>query len=149
MTTTPICESSLNFPRAFWIALGINLIWINASEIFRYFLFVMPMMQSELSVIDGFAPMNIAVFLIWGIWDTILVFAATFFCWLILERFGSSVRTALFAGTAIWMTVFVILWLGLLNMNLATYNMVLIALPLAWIEMIVAALIVRYCMTRA
>jgi hypothetical protein len=35
------------------------------------------------------------------------------------------------------------LWLGLFNMNLATPSIVAAMLPWAWVEMIVAALIVR------
>ena len=35
-------------------------IWINVSEIFRYFVFVMPM-------VPDVAPVNLSVFLIWGL----------------------------------------------------------------------------------
>ena len=31
--------------RAFWLTLLCNGVWINASEVFRYFAFVMPMMR--------------------------------------------------------------------------------------------------------
>lgn len=129
--------------QALWPTLGLNFLWINASEVFRYFAFVMPMMREAFPALPDVAPMNLPVFLVWGIWDTVLILAATFLSWLMLERFGNSVRTALAAGTLIWATVFVILWLGLYNMNLATVPVVLTALPLAWIEMVVAALIVR------
>ena len=135
-------------PKAFWLALGVNMIWINASEIFRYFVFVMPMMRAELSMVPDIAPMNFSVFLLWGVWDTILVFATTFYCWLVLEKFGVSIGMVVFAGLSVWGTVFVILWLGLWNMNLAPYNIVVIALPLALIEMIVAAFVVRYYVAR-
>ena len=100
------------------------------------------MMRSTLVEIENVAPMNLPVFLLWGIWDTILVLAITFFSWLYLDRFGFNKINSIIAGTYFWIAVFIILWLGLLNMNLATLNILLIALPLAWLEMVVAALIV-------
>ncbi|MFS8185055.1 hypothetical protein ACMG4P_26325 [Pseudovibrio denitrificans] len=134
--------------RAFWLAVLFNFLWINASEVFRYFAFVMPLMRSTLPQIHDVAPMNLPVFMVWGMWDTVLVLAATGLSWVLLERFGPTIRNALYAGSAIWATVFVILWLGLWNMNLAPTQVILTALPLAWLEMIIAALIVRWAMMR-
>lgn len=135
-------------PQALWIALAANFIWINLSEIFRYFAFVMPMMREAFPAIADVAPMNGPIFLMWGLWDTILVASATALSWLMLERFGPTLRSAALAGTAIWATVFLILWLGLWNMNLATAKILGVALPLAWIELFVAALIVRWVQRR-
>ena len=118
-------------------------LWINASEVFRYFVFVMPMMRETLSNVADVAPMNLPVFLIWGIWDTILLIAVTGFVWLYLERFGWTIVNALLAGSLIWLAIFGILWLGLYNMNLATPAILAIALPLSWLELIIAALILR------
>jgi len=130
-------------PTLIW-AFAANAIWINLSEIFRYFVFVMPMMREAFSMVPGVAPMNVPVFLSWGLWDTILVCAATGLSWLFLDRFGDHWRVALGAATCIWATIFGILWLGLWNMNLATPAILAVALPLAWIEMAIAALIVLW-----
>ena len=124
-------------------------VWINASEVFRYFVFVMPMMREALSDVANVAPMNLPVFLIWGVWDTILLLAVAGFVWLFLERFGEGFVQAVIAGSLIWIAIFGILWLGLYNMNLATPEILAIALPLAWLEMVVAALIVRWGRRRA
>ncbi len=129
-------------------ALFVNFLWINTSEVFRYFAFVMPMMREAFSMVPGVAPMNVSVFMIWGIWDTILVVAATLLPWMALKVFGASARRAVLYGTGVWMVVFVILWLGLFNMNLATKAVLAIALPLAWVEMVVAALIVWWFNTQ-
>ncbi|WP_457825532.1 hypothetical protein, partial [Staphylococcus aureus] len=64
--------------------------------------------------------MNLTVFLVWGVWDTILLLVVSGFCWLFLARYGATLRNALAIGTALWCTIFVILWLGSFNMNLAT-----------------------------
>jgi len=123
-------------------ALAVNFVWINASEVFRYFAFVMPMMREAFSTVPDVAPMNLAVFMVWAVWDTILVAAATLIPWMALKVFGGSVRNAVLAGTGVWFTVFVIFWLAAFNMNLATPAILLTALPLAWLEMVVAALVV-------
>jgi hypothetical protein len=146
MTVSDLAPLRRGTPRAFVTALVLNTIWINLSEVFRYFAFVMPMMREALPGVPDVAPMNLPVFLIWGVWDTILVVAATGFAWLILERFGRSAQVAIAAGSAVWAAVFVVLWLGLWNMNLATTGILAVALPLAWVEMVVAALIVRWAM---
>jgi hypothetical protein len=125
-------------------ALLANLVWINASEVLRYFAVLRGMMQSTFSQIPGIAPMNLPVFLSWGVWDTILLFAITGFTWLYLERFGNSLRNAAIAGTIVWLSIFVTLWLGLFNMNLATTAILAAMLPWALAEMIVAAMIVNW-----
>lgn len=126
----------------FTIALVANFLWINASEVFRYFVFVMPMMRETFPTVPDVAPMNLSVFLIWGVWDTILVVAATLLPWMAMQTFGASFARAILYGTGVWMTIFVILWLGLYNMNLATPSVLSVALPLAWLEMCVASLVV-------
>lgn len=139
---------NMMIPRALVVAVAINALWINASEIARYFAFVQPMMRRALPQVPGVAPMNLPVFLSWGVWDTLVLLAITGFTWMFLERFGNSKRNAILAGTLVWLAIFVVLWLGLFNMNLATMEVVLTALPLAWIEMVVAALIVVWCRGR-
>jgi len=125
-----------------------NLVWINASEVFRYFVFVMPMMRQALPEVPDVAPMSFSIFMIWGIWDTILLLAVSGFTWLFLERYGATSRNALLIGTIVWCAIFVIFWLATFNMNLAAPRILAVALPLAWVEMAVAALIVRWGMLR-
>ena len=131
-----------------WLALGVNFVWINASEVFRYFVFVMPMMRDTLAVVPDVAPMSLGIFLRWGIWDCLLVAVATLGAWMMLERFGARTSVAVLAGTCVWLSVFVVFWFGLSNMNLATGSILAVALPLAWLEMVVAALVVRWVMVR-
>lgn len=102
------------------------------------------MMREVLPMVPDAAPMNLSVFLIWGIWDTILVAAATTIPWLALTVFGPTLRHTIIAGTGVWLTVFGLLWIGIWNMNLTSLPVLLVALPLAWVEMTVAAFIVRW-----
>jgi hypothetical protein len=134
--------------RGLGLAFLLNLLWVNVSEVFRYFVLVMPMMRETMSVVPNVAPMNWPVFMIWGVWDTILVLAITLASWLVYERFGYRKRCAVWAGSAVWLAIFVIFWLAMLNMNLAKLPTALVALPLAWLEMMVAALIVLWSLRR-
>lgn len=132
----------------FVMAILVNFIWINASEIFRYFAFVMPMMREAFPTLPDVAPMNLPVFMIWGVWDTILVIAATLVPWMALKVFGASPLRAVVYGTGVWLAVFVILWLALYNMNLANLAVLAVALPLAWLELVVASLVVWWFTAR-
>ena len=134
--------------RAFALTALINAVWINASEVFRYFAFVMPMMREAFPQVQDVAPMNLIIFVRWGVWDTILLLAVTGFVWIYLERFGASLRNALIAGTLVWASIFGILWLGLFNMNLATVPILAVALSLSWLEMLLASLITLWGMNR-
>ncbi|MFS4579744.1 hypothetical protein [Phaeobacter sp. C3_T13_0] len=130
------------------MAFLVNCLWINASEVFRYFTFVMPMMREAFPALPDVAPMNVSIFLIWGVWDTIIVVTATLLPWTAMKVYGSSLLHAVVYGSAVWLAVFVILWLGLYNMNLATPQMLMVALPLAWLELIVASVIVWWFASR-
>jgi len=132
----------------FVMALLVNFIWINASEVFRYFAFVMPMMREAFPGLPDVAPMNLPVFLVWGVWDTIVVIAATVLPWMAQKVFGASPLRAIVYGTGVWLAVFVTLWLGLYNMNLAGLAVLAVALPLAWLEMVVASLVVWWFAAR-
>ena len=118
--------------------------WINAAEVFRYFVMVRPALQAAFPHMPGVGQMNLGIFAIWGIWDTILVFAATGSVWLFLDRFGGGVRQAITAGILFWMSIFVILWLGVYNMGLATLSILAVALPGALIEQVIASLVVNW-----
>lgn len=130
-----------------WTAL-IAGIWINISEVVRYFALVMPMVREAFPQIVNVAPMDLGVFAVWAVWDTILVLAVAGFVWIYLDRFGASTRNSLLAATFAWAAIFVILWLGVWNMGLTTPSIVAIALPLAWLELAVAALIVNWGRSR-
>jgi hypothetical protein len=113
--------------------------WVNISEVFRYFVIVKPMMQTYLATLPGAIPMNWLVFLIWGIWDTILTALAVFIYWLVAQRFGNSLTSTIISATTSWALFFLLFWLGLVNMGLSSISIALIALPLAWLEMVVAS----------
>ena len=129
--------------RSFLLVLLIAFLWLNASEVFRYFAFVMPMTRAAMSAVQDVAPMNFTVFLIWGLWDSLLFAVVGFIAWLVHEKFGGGLRHAIAAGTLLWLTIFCIFWLAAWNMNLTVTRVPLVALPLAWIEMVIVVAILE------
>jgi hypothetical protein len=138
------------FPwRAFVLTCVVTSLWVNASEVFRYFVFVMPMMRSALSAaVPGVAPMDLPVFLVWSAWDTVLVLVSVLFYWLYAQQFGANPKSVLVAGTLNWLFLFVLLWVGVMNMGLAQVSLLAIALPLAWLECVVACWVAQACFRR-
>jgi hypothetical protein len=123
-----------------------NFLWINISETARYFFVVRPMLHDAFPEASHVAAVTPGIFAIWVVWDTVLILAATGFFWLYLTCFGPTIRNAAIAATWITVTLFGLLWLGVANMGLAPITLLWAVLPLAWVEQMVAALIVRWAM---
>lgn len=127
--------------RQFIINVLLVSIWINVSEVFRYFAIVMPESRSFLAAIPGSLPMNLPVFAVWGAWDMALTAAVVFMFWLVAQVFGNSLRSVLLSSTVSWVFFFLLFWVGLCNMGLAQPLLALKALPLAWFEVFIASFI--------
>ncbi len=114
-------------------------IWINASEVFRYFVFIRPRVQTYFDGQEGIAEMNAWIFTIWGFWDTLLSGLLVFIFWLCASAFGNSGKTVFLSGTFTWLAVFVIFWVACANMGLSPWSVLFIALPLSLAEMLIGA----------
>ncbi len=88
--------------------------------------------------------MNLPVFMIWRVWDTIPVLTATFLPWMALKAFGASALCAVLYGSG----VCTILWLGPYSVNMASAGVLAFVHPMAWVEVVVAALIVWWFTAR-
>ncbi len=113
--------------------------WVNASEVFRYFIFVRPEMHEYLSLVPNVADMNWGIFVIWGLWDTLLTVLYVFLFWLCAQVFGNNTKTVVISGIISWCFFFVLFWVGMANMNLSSWSYLVIVLPLALIETLVAS----------
>ena len=134
--------SGSRIPKAFLIALGFNFLWINASEIWRYLFVIKPLLVEAFPDDPSIAPFDLATFAIWSLWDLILVTGATGFYWIYLAFTGPNIRQAILAASCFTVTIFGLIWIGIYNMGFAPAHFIWVALPLAWIEQVVAALIV-------
>jgi hypothetical protein len=128
--------------RMFLSALLANFIWINLSEIARYFWVVRPMLHEAYPGQSHVGAMDWGIFALWGIWDLVLILGATGFFWLWLEKFGTQWRQIVAASLSFTITIFGLIWLGVANMGLAPYSLLFAALPLAWLEQLIACGIV-------
>ncbi len=128
----------LNFKlKQFLIITLLTSIWIHISEVFRYLVLVIPRIQTYLDNKEGVAVMDLGIFSIWGLWDTLLTTVLVFVFWLYSKVFGNN-RTSIFvSGTIVWLAVFVIFWVATANMGLTSWNILFITLPLSWLEMII------------
>jgi hypothetical protein len=126
-------------PKKFIVTTLIVSIWVNISEVFRFFVIVLPKMREQLSMIPEIGSVSLLSFSIWGIWAEVLTALVVFMFWLIAQRFGNTVRNAILAGTVSWLFFFVLFWVAQVNLGLASVSLAAAALPLAWIEMVVAS----------
>lgn len=140
---------STGLSRAFWLALALNFVWINASEIWRYFYVIKPMLNATFSSQPEIGAMSLPIFASWAVWDLVLVIAATGFFWLWLAKFQTGVLQVFVASAAFTVTVFGLLWFGLANMGFVPLKFLWVALPLAWGENIVAAFLTLWAINRS
>jgi len=124
--------------KSFVIIVLITSIWVNASEVFRYFVLVMPRVKEYSIGLETVADMNWTIFGIWGIWDTILTAMTVFLFWLYSQRFGNNNRSILISAILGWIFFFVLYWVGAANMGYSDWSIQWITLPLSLIELIIA-----------
>lgn len=120
--------------RLTWVFLAVSA-WVNASEVFRYFMIVMPRMHAFRA---DTAPMDWTIFTIWGAWDTLLVIFNLLITGFVIRASGRGTRAALLAGSTSAL-LFPLFWIAVANMALAPWSLLGWTLPLAWLEMVVAS----------
>lgn len=116
-------------------------IWVHISEVFRYFVFVIPRTQEFFNDQIGVAQMDLGIFTIWGLWDTLLTGLVVFLFWIYSQVFGNSVKSVLMSATISWAFFFVLFWVGAANMGISDWKILWITLPLSWLEMFLASLL--------
>ncbi|MEL6890096.1 MAG: hypothetical protein AAFP84_00755 [Actinomycetota bacterium] len=124
-------------------------LYVQLSELVRYLVVVRPRLESELATsIDGVGRIDLVIFSIWGLWGTLLSTVLVMLYWLLANCFGSTVRSAIASGTMAWFMCFVILWVGVANMQISSWALPAIALPLAVVETVTATLFARWLLNR-
>jgi hypothetical protein len=136
-------KSGLSIKNFIIISLIVSL-WVNASEVFRYFVIVRAEMQSTLAMVPNVASMDFTIFSIWGIWDTLLTMLTVFLYYLFSEKFGRNTSSIIKSAAMSWAFVFVIFWVATANMNLARWAFIPIPLSLALFELVVATFLTNW-----
>jgi hypothetical protein len=120
-----------NFKKVFWQVLIVSL-WVNIFETLRWILFVKPdidiyFKSANLVLPNG--PINNMLWLIWGIIIAVMIF--------IISKKYKVLQTTFI----VWVTVYVMHWIALWNMAVLPINILLLAVPLTFINVLVGALI--------
>jgi len=131
-------KTSFNW-KQFIIVTLITSLWVQASEIFRYFILVIPRVKTFWNDLDTIAHMDIPIFLIWGVWGTVLTGMVVYFFWLYAQVYGNNRKSIWISGILSWMFFFVLFWIGAANMGYSDWSILWITLPLSLIELIVAS----------
>ncbi|TDF36362.1 hypothetical protein EYS14_16660 [Alteromonadaceae bacterium M269] len=124
-------------------------LWLTLSEVVRYFVYVMPETREHFAVIEGVAPMNLGVFVLWSLWMTLLTLVVVYFYWLHAKVMGHSLKAVLLSASTSWLMFFVLFWFGNLNMGLAKLTTAVVALPWAWFELLVTCWIAKSFLERS
>ncbi|GAA0728640.1 hypothetical protein GCM10009430_37910 [Aquimarina litoralis] len=124
--------------KAFVFVVVLTSIWIHISEVFRYFVLVTPRVKSYWNNSESIADMNWMIFGIWGLWDTILTAMIVFTFWLYSQRFGNTNRSVISSALVSWVFFFVLFWVGAANMGYSDWSILLITLPLSFVELLIA-----------
>lgn len=120
----------------------ITSIWVNISELVRYFGYVRPKMQEFFSYIPEMGKIwDIQILAVWGFWDTLLTCLYVFLFWLCAQVFGNNLKSIVISGVMSWAFIFVLYWVATANMLLAEWSNLLVVLPLALLETLVASFI--------
>ncbi len=124
-------------------------IWVNISELFRYFGYVRPEMQEFFTSIPQMGTIwDLQIILVWGFFDILLTALFVFTFWLCARAFGNNRKSILISGIMSWCFFFVLFWVGSANMFLADWSTLLVVLPLALVETVVASYIASKLYTR-
>ena len=117
-------------------------LWVNASELVRYFGYVRPRMQEYFSYIPQMGKIwDIQILAVWGFWDALITALYVFLFWLCAQVFGNTRKAIVISGVMSWSFVFVLYWVATANMFLAEWSTLFVVLPLALLETLVASYI--------
>jgi hypothetical protein len=123
-----------NYQKAIWQILLVSL-WINIIETLRWILFAKPdidMHFKAANLVLPNEPINNLLWLIWGIIIAVMIF-------IVSKKFKVLQTTFI-----VWITVYVMHWIALWNMAVLPINILWLAVPLTFINVLVGALISRY-----
>jgi len=127
----------------------ITSIWVNISELIRYFSYVRPQMQEHFPSIPNMGRIwDLQIIAVWGFWDTLITCLYVFLFWLCAQAFGNNRKSVLISGFMSWAFVFVLYWVASANMYLASWSNLPVVLPLALLETLVASYIASKLFSR-
>ena len=123
-----------NYLKTIWQIFLVS-IWINIFETLRWMLFAKPEIDMHFkaaNLVLPNEPINNLLWLIWGIIIAVMIF-------IVSKKFKVLQTTFI-----VWITVYVMHWIALWNMAVLPLNILWLAVPLTFINVLVGALISKY-----
>ncbi len=123
-----------NYLKTIWQILLVS-IWINIFETLRWMLFAKPEIDMHFkaaNLVLPNEPINNLLWLIWGIIIAVMIF-------IVSKKFKVLQTTFI-----VWITVYVMHWIALWNMAVLPINILWLAVPLTFTNVLVGALISKY-----
>jgi hypothetical protein len=123
-----------NYLKAIWQIFLVS-IWINIFETLRWMLFAKPEIDMHFkaaNIVLPNEPINNLLWLIWGIIIAVMIF-------IVSKKFKVLQTTFI-----VWITVYVMNWIALWNMAVLPINILWLAVPLTFINVLAGALISNY-----
>ena len=123
-----------NYLKTIWQIFLVS-IWINIFETLRWMLFAKPEIDMHFkaaNIVLPNEPINNLLWLIWGIIIAVMIF-------IVSKKFKVLQTTFI-----VWITVYVMHWIALWNMAVLPINILWLAVPLTFINVLVGALISKY-----
>lgn len=123
-----------NYLKTIWQIFLVS-IWLNIFETLRWMLFAKPEIDMHFkaaNIVLPNEPINNLLWLIWGIIIAVMVF-------IVSKKFKVLQTTFI-----VWITVYVMHWIALWNMAVLPINILWLAVPLTFINVLVGALISKY-----
>jgi hypothetical protein len=123
-----------NYQKAIWQILLVS-IWINIFETLRWMLFAKPEIDMHFQAVNLVLPnepINNLLWLIWGIIIAVMIF-------IVSKKFKVLQTTFI-----VWITVYVMHWIALWNMAVLPINILWLAVPLTFINVLIGVLISKY-----
>ncbi len=123
----------------FIIVMLLTSIWIHAAEVARAMLVAFPMMEEFYAGKIDIGPMGVSNAIIWGVWDTMIASTLVFIYWLCAQVFGRNLKSIFISATVTTLATIGVFWVGSVNSGLGTWDMAFVLIPIAWVEMLIAA----------
>lgn len=123
-----------NYKKSIWQILIVSL-WINIFETLRWLLFAKPDIDMHFrtaNLVLPNEPLNNILWLIWGIMLAVMIF--------IISKKYKVLQTTFI----VWITVYVLHWIALWNMAVLPINILWLAVPLTFINVLIGVLICKY-----
>jgi len=127
--------------KQFVIITLITSIWIHIGEFSRALCVAFPRMKAFFKDKMVLEEMQLSNLLIWLGWDMLLTIILVFIFWLCAQVFGNNQKAIIISSTTTCLSTLGIYWIATVNSGLGDWTTAAILILIAWVELVIGALI--------